>query len=242
MPTLNNTPRANGSSRPPPNYIPSRHNAASTANRYSTRQAPIHRGATIRQQQTHQGPPSSNIPTYQNQGAPGLTSATTLRRGKTLTRPDRHVAPAPLINPTQVANPSFSNAPILAKLDKKSWFQPWAAFVTVSTCWAPAFVLDACGVKGKLVQRAWKEKVALCLIALVMGGVVAFFTIGLNRTLCPASSASSPEEIITAGQQAGMPNKVGKGQFTSDLCNRLCWDSRLDVSRQSITTSERHRP
>lgn len=106
-----------------------------------------------------------------------------LTRGKTLTRPDRHVAPAPLINPQSTA---AGQAAALSG-SATSWFQPWTWYVMLCSFFIPGFLLSACGIKGPLVQRAWREKWALCSICLILGGLVGFFTIGLNSTLCPSS-------------------------------------------------------
>jgi hypothetical protein len=57
--------------------------------------------------------------------------------------------------------------------------------------------------QGIASRQAWREKVALCFIALLMGGVVGFATIGLNRALCPATSASNPGQFIRLGEMSG---------------------------------------
>jgi chitin synthase len=58
-------------------------------------------------------------------------------------------------------------------------------------------------MKSKIQQQAWKEKVALCSIALILGGIVGFATIGLNRTLCPADQNNQENDFIRLGEQAG---------------------------------------
>lgn len=58
-------------------------------------------------------------------------------------------------------------------------------------------------MKEPAKQRAWKEKVALCSIIIMLGGFVGFATIGLNRTLCPADQGSTPDEFIRLGEQPG---------------------------------------
>lgn len=199
------------------------------------RGAPLHRGATLRQQQQQQqqqqharlqSPSSSSstsVSSSRNQGEILPTSVarsatrrnpnlpppvgagskyteanaaahygganlnSKLTRGKTLTRPDRHVAPAPLINPQLTA---AGQAAALSK-PAANWFHPWSWYVTLASCFIPSALLSACGIKGRLVQRAWREKWALCSICLVLGGLIGFFTIGLNSVLCPDTGDSN---------------------------------------------------
>lgn len=88
--------------------------------------------------------------------------------------------------------------------DEDSFWEPWGLFVNVITFYAPRFLLASCGgITDRLKQRAWKEKVALCSIALIMGGLVAFLTIGLTRVLCPIGQISGPAAFISLGSQPG---------------------------------------
>jgi hypothetical protein len=73
---------------------------------------------------------------------------------------------------------------MLAKTDE-SLFHPWRFFSNVVTCCVPAYFLDKCGkVRGKAVQQAWREKVALCFISLLMCIGLAFLTYGFRRSVC----------------------------------------------------------
>ena len=147
---------------------------------------PSHRQPTTRRQQQQQmngnSNPPINTPTKRN-----------LTRAKTLTRPDRHVTPAPLLSA-----PSSKQG-----LNHSPWWQPWSFYISSITIWAPGWLLSACGMRQQTQQRAWKEKVALCSIALFMGAFVGFVTIGLNRALCPSDQGSTPNEFIRLGEQAG---------------------------------------
>ncbi|ODN77368.1 chitin synthase 1 [Cryptococcus amylolentus CBS 6039] len=105
------------------------------------------------------------------------TTTGTLKRGKTLTRPERHVAPAPLIAPPEGY---ASNAPASATI--LDWWRLWSY---ATTFWAPPVVLRWFGIKEQQSRQAWREKVTLCWIAVVMGGIVGFVTMGLQRALCP---------------------------------------------------------
>ncbi|ORX92182.1 hypothetical protein K493DRAFT_226300 [Basidiobolus meristosporus CBS 931.73] len=100
-----------------------------------------------------------------------------LGRGKTLSRPDRSHAPAPM----------------LSGKDQRASFDPWVLFSKVVTFWAPSFLLSKCGLPDKQMQQAWREKVALCLIVAFIGASVAFLTLGLPYVFCPESSVSSQQ-------------------------------------------------
>lgn len=127
---------------------------------------------------------------------PTLRQTTSLRRGKTLTRPERGVDPVPLINPTTAA------ALIASSAHSTSDFNPWSIFAHAVTFWAPPFLLSAVGLQDKPTRQAWREKIALCFVALVLGGLVGFATIGLNRALCPADSNNNPNRFINLGSDS----------------------------------------
>lgn len=178
----------------------------STGPTYRQRTEPLHRGATLR----------SRVPPQQQAGLPapggaGLqSSGTKLQRGKTLTRPERHVAPAPLINPNDPTSTPIAAAVAQPKI---GWFKPWTFFAHLVTFWAPPFLLSACGVRDKASRQAWREKFALCAIALTLAGGVGFATVGLNRVLCPDSGASTPDQFIALGSSTGAS---GHDQIATD--------------------------
>lgn len=132
-----------------------------------------------------------------------------LTRGKTLTRPERFVAPAPLINPNAGGKNASGGAtrivngvPTLAT--RAPFWDPWSFFVYGITCWAPGWIIGSCSsLKTKAKQRAWKEKVALCTIAVLMGATIAFLTIGLTRVLCPVTGTAGPATFTRLGTQGG---------------------------------------
>ncbi|KAI8920800.1 chitin synthase [Powellomyces hirtus] len=63
----------------------------------------------------------------------------------------------------------------------------WTWTARIMTCCFLPPCLRACGQRDKAVQQAWREKVALCMIIVVLCGAVAFLTVGLRRVLCPDS-------------------------------------------------------
>ncbi|GAB1521517.1 Chitin synthase, class 1 [Rhizoctonia solani] len=131
-----------------------------------------------------------------------------LKRGKTLTRPERGVAPAPLINPPAPLLPAPGAQKVVVTDDG---LDVWVIFSRTVTFWAPGFLLASMGgMKDPAVQQAWREKVALCIIAAIMGGVVGFATIGLERVLCPESAVIKPGELARVGTQTGTLGVAGQ--------------------------------
>lgn len=138
------------------------------------------------------------IPTYR----PPVASGTTVRRAKTLTRPERGVAPVPLINPptTLVAATSGALAPSHVSDDG---FDLWKLFSLLVTFWAPPFLLSSVGgLKDKGTRQAWREKMALCFIALILCGCVGFVTVGFQKLLCPQVQATSSSKYTRVGSVA----------------------------------------
>jgi hypothetical protein len=139
------------------------------------------------------------------------SNAANLRRAKTLTRPERGVAPAPLINPPLLSSASGlpSNQPTKSPAD--SW-DAWRIFSHVITFWAPPFLLSSIGgLKDKPSRQAWREKVALCFIAIVLGGTVGFATMGLDRALCPKMPNPTPTRLPASTRQTPLAQSASKG-------------------------------
>ncbi|THH08153.1 hypothetical protein EW145_g2894 [Phellinidium pouzarii] len=130
--------------------------------------------------------------------------AGTIRRAKTLTRPERGIAPAPLIKPTIGLLPSPSGS--LQSANNSGW-DAWTIFSRVITFWAPSALLSSIGgLRDKPVRQAWREKVALCFLALLLGGAVGFTTVGMQRVLCPADSDNNTTRFSRMG---AVSNSVG---------------------------------
>ncbi|KAJ7502765.1 glycosyltransferase family 2 protein [Mycena galericulata] len=133
------------------------------------------------------------IPT---QRPPQQPSGTTVRRAKTLTRPERGVAPIPLITPP--AAPSSSQ-----QKPKYPGSDAWRIGTLVLTFWAPDVLLASLGgMRDKNVRQAWREKVALCSIIAVMCAAVAFITVGFQKVLC-TSTESTSSQFIRVGSEPG---------------------------------------
>ena len=127
-------------------------------------------------------------------------SGATIRRAKTLTKPERGVATVPLINPpTLLASASPNGQP-----SNRSGFSSWRIFCRIVSFWAPDFLLSSIGgFKDKAVRQAWREKIALCLIISVLCCVVGFVTVGFQKVLCPQINIAASSLFIGVGTTPG---------------------------------------
>ncbi|TDZ23869.1 Chitin synthase 4 [Colletotrichum orbiculare MAFF 240422] len=60
----------------------------------------------------------------------------------------------------------------------------WNVYCAIITFWVPGFMLKCCGMPAKAQQRAWREKVGLISIILLIMGFVGFLTFGFNQAVC----------------------------------------------------------
>ena len=87
---------------------------------------------------------------------------------------------------------------------RKTWLQ----VTTVLTWWVPTRCLEWNGMKRSDIQQAWREKLALCILILLLSALMLFFIIGFNKLLCPSDKMfrltdemgqySSREELYVA--------------------------------------------
>lgn len=137
------------------------------------------------------GAEDSSIP-IRTEAPPPLRQPTKVARAKTLTRPERGQPQVPLLNP---------DAQGVGRGMSKTGRGVWRIFSKAITCCCPGFCLSGCGgLKDKSSQQAWREKVALVYIALLLGAFVGFITMGLNKVFCPASAANLPNELVRIGK------------------------------------------
>ncbi|KAH9830744.1 chitin synthase-domain-containing protein [Rhodofomes roseus] len=122
--------------------------------------------------------------------------AATIRRAKTLTRPERNVAPVPLINPKSAHLPAGAAAP--AAEDES--LDAWRIFSFIVTFWAPSSLLRSIGgLDDRHKVQAWREKMALCFIIACLCGVVGFITVGAQKVLCPQIQQQSTGRYVRKG-------------------------------------------
>ncbi|KAK7057383.1 glycosyltransferase family 2 protein [Favolaschia claudopus] len=149
--------------------------------------------------QSQYNPTDVPIPTHR---PPMQSSGTTVRRAKTLTRPERGVAPVPLITPA--SEPGAPQLPVESHEN-----DAWRITSKVLTFWAPAVLLSNIGgMRDKSVRQAWREKMTLCIIIAVACAAIAFITVGFQRVLCTNTQATS-SAFIRVGSQPGTLSAQG---------------------------------
>ncbi|CAG8465137.1 179_t:CDS:1 [Funneliformis mosseae] len=124
-----------------------------------------------------------------------------LRRAKTLNRPERYQPATPLLTG-----------------NKENSCNVWVIFSKVVTFWAPGALLSSIGLHDKQSRQAWREKIALCFIAAIMGGIVAFLTVGFSAVLCPPSQSDNPFKFKRFGEA---PGHLGINGWQFDVTNGL---------------------
>lgn len=78
-----------------------------------------------------------------------------------------------------------------------------------TTWWAPPALLKMFGIKEKQSRQAWREKITLCWIAVLLGAVVGFATMGLQRALCPEGESDNQfRRLGTDAMTLGVSGRV----------------------------------
>ncbi|KDN52539.1 glycosyltransferase family 2 protein [Tilletiaria anomala UBC 951] len=139
-------------------------------------------------------PLDTSIPMRTEMPPPLRQPTTRVQRAKTLTRPERSQPQQPLINPSGTSPASPAGA--RTQQGGLSW---WRVFARLVTFWAPGVFLSACGLKDGASKQAWREKVALVFLAMLVGGFIGFITMGLNAAFCTAADASGAEDYTHVG-------------------------------------------
>ncbi|KAJ7350245.1 glycosyltransferase family 2 protein [Mycena albidolilacea] len=127
---------------------------------------------------------------------PIQSSGTAIRRAKTLTRPERGVAPVPLITPA--VDPGAASQP-----SQSHDSDAWRITSQVLTFWAlPVLLSSIGGMRDKALRQAWREKMALCIIIAFLCALIAFITVGFQRVLCSTTQATSSAFIRVGSRPA----------------------------------------
>ncbi|RIA80871.1 Glycosyltransferase Family 2 protein [Glomus cerebriforme] len=157
-------------------------------------------------------------------------------RSKTLNRPERYHPTTPLLT---------------GKTQEKKTV--WVIFSRIVTFWAhPALLSSIGGLHDKQSRQAWREKISLCFIALIMSSVVGFLTVGFSSIICPDSDENNiylrfnqaPGHLGILGWQFNVLNatvpqelpifeilKSGNGQDITNYFTRKSQDTKSCVRR-----------
>ncbi|KAF8938623.1 glycosyltransferase family 2 protein [Dissophora ornata] len=138
--------------------------------------------------------------------APGR-SAGVVRRGKSVL--GREIEkPGQMRAKEKAAAPKrkiIADLKIPLKKQKREWPSSWIIYYNAVTCCFPAALLNKCGMHTAEIQRAWREKIALVSLILIIVGGVAFLTFGLQAALCHDDqggkfvAGSRAEDVIVDG-------------------------------------------
>jgi chitin synthase len=75
----------------------------------------------------------------------------------------------------------------------------WNVYCAIVTFWVPDFILQCCGMPAKAQRRAWREKIGLISIILLIMGAVGFLTFGFTQAVCPAPGLRLKINEVDAG-------------------------------------------
>lgn len=107
---------------------------------------------------------------------------------------EKSTRPKPAPAPRKVPAATKQRAKQLAKHD--IYF--WKVYCYVITFWAPGWLLNLFGIRGKDRQFAWREKIGLISVILYIGAFVAYLTFGFTRTVCYNTKARiKNDQILT---------------------------------------------
>ncbi|KAJ2814804.1 hypothetical protein IWW50_007022, partial [Coemansia erecta] len=135
----------------------------------------------------------------------------TLRRGRTLVRSERQQAPEPMI-----------------KKEKRK-LTPWVIYSRIISFWAPGILLTKLGkMPDAGMQQAWREKVALVSLIILVCGIVVYITIFLATTFCPQSVAKTQYNVYKYEDPAAGGIVGIKGWAFST--ENATWTTKLDFT------------
>ncbi|KAJ2474377.1 ATP-dependent RNA helicase, partial [Coemansia sp. RSA 2131] len=95
-----------------------------------------------------------------------------------------------------------------------AWIRPyWRVFSRLVTLWMPDFVLNLLGKKTPGKRQAWREKIALCFIILLITAATAFVSFGLSLMLCHPVVPISRHVLAMHGAQAQQQLTAVRGRI-----------------------------
>ncbi|KAI8914281.1 chitin synthase 1 [Gorgonomyces haynaldii] len=131
---------------------------------------------------------------------PEITLSRSGTKKSVMVKPDP-MAPLPRARQNILAPP--------VEKEKKPCCQPWIFFYQAVTCCLPGFLLTKMGI-AQPRQAAWREKVALCAICVILCAALAFLTFGLQNAICiPPKNIFTHEQIT---QKPSPHNVIVHGQ------------------------------
>ncbi|KAH7257854.1 chitin synthase-domain-containing protein [Fusarium tricinctum] len=132
----------------------------------------------------------------------------------------------------EVANPRN------IETNKVTWSRRiWVGFVWALTFWIPSVLLHHVGrLRRPDVQQAWREKLVLFSIILLINGTILFWMMGLGTVLCPNSDkAWTRKEVAThQGEDDFWVSIHGKVYDISDFWKRQHSDTDIKTTTANM--------
>ncbi|KAI0125891.1 glycosyltransferase family 2 protein [Xylariales sp. AK1849] len=75
----------------------------------------------------------------------------------------------------------------------------WNFYCAAITFWCPDFMLGCCGFKAKAQKRAWREKMGLISIILLIMAFVGFLTFGFTQVVCGSTTVRLRVNEVSGG-------------------------------------------
>jgi len=79
-------------------------------------------------------------------------------------------------------------------------------------------------MKSAVVRQAWREKIALMFIAIILWGFVAFYTLVMRQIMCPESQVNQASSLIDFDNSGGSPVLLA-----ALMCSGDVGDTRMAV-------------
>ncbi|KAL8884952.1 MAG: hypothetical protein Q9215_007109 [Flavoplaca cf. flavocitrina] len=107
----------------------------------------------------------------------------------------------------------------------------WNVYCAIVTFWCPGFILSCFGKPAKAQQRAWREKMGLISIILLIAAFVGFLTFGFTQAVCGEPGLRLKVNNVDQGYmifhgRAYDLSKSGHPQAHPDILNNtnILWD------------------
>ncbi|KAH6950819.1 chitin synthase-domain-containing protein [Fusarium avenaceum] len=173
--------------------------------------------------------------------SPNHRSTSLVEKGQTDVRLSYSELPA--IRPLEVSKTFGSRDPEMAnpghiEINKVTWSRRiWVAVVRALTFWIPSVLLRHVGrMRPPEVQQAWREKLVLFSIILLINGTILFWMMGLGTVLCPNSNkAWTRKEVAThQGDNDFWVSIHGKVYDISDFWKRQHSDTDIETTTANM--------
>jgi len=128
------------------------------------------------------------------------TGSKLLKHRNTLSRPERrasrqqrNLVAHDLPPPVRAGATTLRRQKQQVVVQKKRRMTVWECFSKTVTCCICSCCLKSCGgMPTPAVQQAWREKVTLCLICLVLMIITGFITFAMQKLACESDGSSNP--------------------------------------------------